>query len=162
MREALAEEEELPSTQGTARPSSGARPVLSEADPTTTATLRAVVTDEMTASAIGRDAGEAYPEVLSSPVMIAFMERTCAQTMLPLLDEGQVSVGAKFEITHFKPTPVGAMFATHATYLHREKGLYWFEVSCEDEAGPVAKGRHARAIVDRSTIETDAAQRRTT
>ena len=80
--------------------------------------------------------------------------------MEPLLQDGQMSVGVKFEITHFKPTPVGAGFATHASYLHREKALYWFEVHCEDDAGPVAEGRHARAIVERATIETDAEKRR--
>ena len=116
----------------------------------------------MTANAVGRDAGEAYPDVLASPVMISFMERTCAQAMLPLLQEGQMTVGVKFEITHFKPTPVGAGFATHARYIHRDNSLYWFEVRCEDDAGPVAKGRHARAIVDRATIETDAGKRRAT
>ncbi len=129
-------------------------------DPTSTATLRATVTDEMTAAAIGRGEDEAYPDVLASPVLISFIERTCAQSMEPLLEEGQMSVGVKFEITHFKPTPVGAGFATHATYLYREKALYWFEVLCEDEAGQVAKGRHARAIVDRVTIEADAGKRR--
>tara|TARA_Y100001960_G_C14193750_1_gene596242 strand:+ start:213 stop:563 length:351 start_codon:yes stop_codon:yes gene_type:complete len=116
----------------------------------------------MTAHAIGQEAGEEYPRVLSSPMMISFMERTCAQTMVPLLDDGQMSVGVKFEVTHFKPSPVGSELATHATYLHREKPLYWFEVSCEDAAGTVAKGRHARAIVDRDTIESDAAKRRAT
>ena len=116
----------------------------------------------MTAHAIGKEAGEDYPRVLSSPMMISFMERACAQTMLPLLDDGQMTVGVKFEITHFKPTPVGSEFAPHAPYLHRQKSLYWFEVSCEDDAGAVAKGRHARAIVDRDTLESDAARRRST
>lgn len=135
---------------------------MSEPVPTATATLRCTIAAEMTAHAIGKEAGEDYPRVLSSPMMISFMERTCAQMMLPLLDDGQMTVGVKFEITHFKPTPVGSEFATHATYLHRQKSLYWFEVSCEDDAGAVAKGRHARAIVDRDTIESDAARRRST
>ncbi len=135
---------------------------MNEQEPVSSTTLRTVVSEEMTAHAIGRDAGESYPEVLSSPMMISFMERTCAQAMLPLLEEGQMTVGVKFEVTHFKPTPVGSELATHATYLHREKSLYWFEVSCEDDAGAVAKGRHARAIVDCVTIETDAAKRRAT
>ena len=134
-------------------------PALSEPDPTSAATLRTTVSAEMTAAEIGRDSGETYPEVLSSPMMISLMERTCAQTMLPLLEKGQLSVGVKFDITHFKPTPVGDTLATRATYLHRENALFWFEVSCEDDAGPVAKGRHARAIVDRATIEADAAKR---
>jgi fluoroacetyl-CoA thioesterase len=121
--------------------------------------LRAAVTDEMTAAAIGRNTGESYPHVLSSPAMIAVMERTCAQAMMPLLEAGQMTVGVKFEITHFKPTPVGAELVCHATYLHSEKVLYWFEVRCEDNTGAVAKGRHARAIVDSVTIETDAEKR---
>lgn len=128
-------------------------------EPTGTTTLRAAVTDEMTAAAIGRNTGESYPHVLSSPAMIAVMERTCAQAMMPLLEAGQMTVGVKFEITHFKPTPVGAELVCHATYLHSEKVLYWFEVRCEDNTGAVAKGRHARAIVDSVTIETDAEKR---
>jgi fluoroacetyl-CoA thioesterase len=135
---------------------------VNDQDPTSTATLRATVSQEMTAEAIGRETGEAFPDVLASPVMISYIERTCAQAMMPLLQEGQMTVGVKFEITHFKPTPVGAEFATHSTYTHPEKGLYWFDVQCEDEAGPVAKGRHARAIVDRATIVEDAGKRRAT
>ena len=100
--------------------------------------------------------------LLATAVMITYMERACARAMLPLLEDGQMTVGVKFEIAHFNPTPVGADFVTFCRYLHREKALYWFEVWCEDGAGLVGKGRHARAVVHRAEIEATAGQRRST
>ena len=138
------------------------KPALTEPDKDKITSLRATVSAAMTAEAVGREAGEAYPAVLATAVMITYMERACARAMLPLLEDGQMTVGVKFEIAHFNPTPVGADFVTFCRYLHREKALYWFEVWCEDGAGLVGKGRHARAVVHRAEIEATAGQRRST
>lgn len=113
----------------------------------------------MTAAAYARDEGEAYPDVLATPVMIGEMERACAAVLRPLLAPGEMSVGAKVEIAHTAPTPVGAVVKTKATFLEQAGPLYWFEVVSEDPAGPIGRGRHARAIVPRQAIEDRASER---
>ena len=134
---------------------------LTEPDRDKITSLRATVSAAMTAETVGRETGEAYPAVLATAVMITYMERACARAMLPMLEGGQMTVGVKFEIAHFNPTPVGAEFVAYCKFLHQEKALYWFEVWCEDGAGLVGKGRHARAVVDRAQIEATAGQRGT-
>jgi fluoroacetyl-CoA thioesterase len=117
------------------------------------------VTLSMTASAFATRPGENYPAVLGTPFLISELERVSADMLVPLLGEGQVSVGVSVNIEHLAPTPVGSTIRSHARFLGQEGKLYWFEVWTEDPAGLVGRGKHARAIVDLSAIETRAASR---
>lgn len=117
------------------------------------ASIETVVTGAMTAARFARDPGEIYPEVLATPFMIGEMERAAAVLMRPLLREGEISVGARVEIAHLAPTPVGSVLRSHARFIERDRGLFWFEVWAEDAAGLVGEGRHARAIVRQDEID---------
>ena len=123
------------------------------------ASVEVVVTADMTAAAYARRPGERYPAVLATPVMIGEMERAAATLLEPLLAGGQLSVGAKIEVSHLSPTPIGAVVRSYARFAGREGALFWFEVWSEDPGGIVGKGRHARAIVDVAIIEEKAASR---
>ena len=123
------------------------------------ASVEVVVTADMTAAAYARRVGERYPAVLATPVMIGEMERAAASLLEPLLADGQLSVGARVDISHTSPTPIGAAVRSHARFVGREGALFWFEVWSEDPGGTIGKGRHARAIVDVATIEEKAASR---
>lgn len=123
------------------------------------AAVETKVDDTMTAAAFARQPGERYPAVLATPVMLGEMERAAASLLQPLLDVGQLSVGAKADISHFAPTPVGAVLKSHARFVNQDGPLYWFEVWSEDEGGLVGKGRHGRAIIDAAAIEDKAASR---
>lgn len=124
-------------------------------------TTEAIVTDAMTASVFARKSGERYPGVLATPFLIGEIERVSADALQPLLGEGQVSVGVSITMEHLAPTPVGARLQSFARFSGREGKLFWFEVWAEDPAGPVARGRHARAVVDLSAIESRAEKRGT-
>lgn len=121
-------------------------------------TLR--VDQSATAATAAVQAGEAYPEVLATPVMIREMERACAAVLRGQLGPGEMSVGVRVEVAHLAPTPLGLDVTSHARFLHQEKGLYWFEVWSEDQSGIIGKGRHARAIVDAAAIIAKAEARR--
>ena len=123
------------------------------------ATVRTIVDASMTAAAFAREPGERYPAVLATPVMLGEMERAAASLLKPLLTDGQLSVGAKAEVAHFAPTPVGSVLISHARFVGQEGALYWFEVWSEDAGGVVGKGRHGRALVDGENIESRAAAR---
>lgn len=120
------------------------------------ATLQMVVAAPDLAAAYGDGGAEAYPEVLSSPAMLGLMERACAGLLAPLLRQGEMSVGARVEFTHFSPTPLGATVEANATFDRKEGGLYWFYVVVTDGVAEVGRGKHARAIVRREDIENKA------
>lgn len=117
------------------------------------------VTPSMTASSFATRPGENYPAVLSTPFLVSELERVAADMLVPLLGEGKVSVGVSVAIEHLAPTPVGLNIRSHARFIGQEGKLYWFEVWSEDPAGSIGRGKHARAIVDLSAIETRAASR---
>ena len=70
------------------------------------------VTPEMTASGTDRMA-----PVLSTPRLIGFMEQTCHYAILPLLQEGQSSVGTLVNVRHLAATPVGMQVRFRAELL---------------------------------------------
>jgi len=52
-------------------------------------------------------AGNGMPAVLSTPMLIGFIERTARDTMAAFLDVDERSVGVEIEIRHLAPTLVG-------------------------------------------------------
>ena len=124
-----------------------------------TAVIEMTVKPEMTASRAADLAGERFPDVLGTPALVCEMERAAAALMQGLLGPGQVSVGVMVDIKHLAPTPVGAALRSYARYTGRDGKLFCFDVWSEDPAGVVGKGRHSRAIVELSVIESKAAQR---
>lgn len=93
--------------------------------------LQSVVDPTRTALALATN-GEALPDVFATPFMIADMERACATILHPYLKDGEVSVGARIEVFHTAPTPVGSQVTATATFAAREGALYWFDVVAED------------------------------
>ena len=111
------------------------------------------------ASAFAEIQSESYPDVLSTPAVLGLMERACARVMSSALGEGQLSVGVKTEMAHTQPTALGVTVTAKATLRSIEGALYWFNVDAIDPAGVIATARHARAIVDRASIELRARTR---
>lgn len=125
-----------------------------------TAEVTIVVDSASTAARFAREPGEAYPEVLATPVMIGEMERAAAALMKPYLGVGELSVGVRIDITHVAPTPVGGQVVSHARFSGREGALFWFDVRSCDDSGEIGVGRHARAVVSVEAILTRAAKRK--
>ena len=126
------------------------------------ATLTHTVTSADLASAHARNANERYPDVLSTPALLALIERTCADVLRDAVGDGQLSVGVTTHLNHIAPTPPGVDVCATATFRDIEGALYWFDVVASDPLGPVGTASHARAIVERSAIEARAAKRRRT
>ena len=116
------------------------------------ATISARVTETMTAATFAANEGEAFPEVLATPFLVGDLERACAKLLEPLLEAGQLSVGAVIEVKHVAPTGVGGDYTCSATFTGVEGPLYWFDVKATDAVGTIGKGRIARAIVNHKEI----------
>lgn len=122
-------------------------------------TREVTVVADMAAKSSGKDPGEAYPAVLSTPSLVSEMERAAAALLQDSLGEGQVSVGVAVDISHLAPTPIGHQLRSHARFAAREGKLFCFDVWSEDASGVVGTGKHSRAIVEIVRIESAAAGR---
>jgi fluoroacetyl-CoA thioesterase len=102
---------------------------------------------------------DSFPDVLATSRLVAFMEMAATRLMGPQLEAGQHSVGVLISIKHTAATPVGGNVRTIATYLGPEGKLFRFEVEAFDDAGPIGRGEHTRAIVTTSRLLAGAAKR---
>lgn len=103
------------------------------------------------ASALG-DATLDLPEVLATPRMIALMELAAANALRPLLESGQVSVGASISAKHLAATPIDGRVTAKATFTGMEGKLYAFRIEAYDQAGKIGEGEHHRAIVGKDRL----------
>lgn len=126
--------------------------------PGETHVLTSQVTADRTALALAAT-GEALPDVFATPFMIAEMERACAALLARVMGQGDVSVGARIEVSHVAPTPIGSPVKATAIFTGQEGALYWFDVAAEDAAGVIGKGRIARAVVTGSALIAKAGAR---
>ena len=92
--------------------------------------------------------GSGLVEVFATPAMIALMEKTCLQSVLPFLPEGQGTVGTKVDIVHSKATPVGMRVVCESQLVEVDRRRLVFELVARDEQGEIGKGRHERFIID--------------
>lgn len=126
------------------------------------ATLTFAVREEDLASGLSMDGGPAFPGVLATARLIAWMETTAARVLQPLLREGELSVGVSVDVTHTAPTAPGATLSVSATFLRTEGATHLFEVVARDPAGEVGKGFHGRVVVETDRLVARARKRAAT
>lgn len=88
------------------------------------------------------------PAVLSTPRMIGLLERTARQSLMPLLESHERTVGVEIDIKHLAPTPLGAKVTLITRVIGGEGAYVNFAVEARDEHELIAKGVHKRAIID--------------
>ena len=93
-------------------------------------------------------AGDSYPEVLSTPRMIGFMEGTAHDTIKSFLEKGQGSVGMSVNIRHLAATPVGMEVRFRAELLEVDRRRLRFKVEAWDAVDKIGEGEHERFIID--------------
>ena len=91
------------------------------------------------------------PAVLSTPRLVALIERTARESLYPFLDENERSVGAEIEIKHLAPTPLGKNVTIITRVIGGEGKLWDFQFEVRDEHETIARGLHKRAII---TVES--------
>jgi fluoroacetyl-CoA thioesterase len=88
------------------------------------------------------------PAVLSTPAMIGMMEVAAAESVLPELPPGAITVGTRIEVDHLKAVPAGTTVrATARLVKHRGRFLV-FEVEARSGEHVIGRGRVFRAIVE--------------
>ena len=106
---------------------------------------RATVDEAVTAAAMG--SGDM--PVFATPAMAALMENAAMRAVAPELPDGATTVGAEMNITHIKPSGLGAEIVASAVVTAVEGRKITFNVGARDAEGMIGEGTHVRFIVDR-------------
>lgn len=88
-------------------------------------------------------------EVFATPAMIALMEQTAQESLIPYLPNTETTVGVSIEALHKKATPVNANVYCLSTLVNQEDRKFDFEISVFDENGLVGEAKHTRFQVNR-------------
>ena len=103
------------------------------------------------------DVGGTLPtEVLSTPGMIAMMERTSAMLVRPALAEGTATVGFEVNVRHVGAARKGDHCRVHSRLeeiVDGRKLRFAVEVTAED-GRTIGIGRHERRVIDTGTKQT--------
>ncbi len=88
------------------------------------------------------------PRVLSTPQMILFMERTCRNLILSMLDAGHDSVGTHVNVSHIAAAPLGSKVIFFAELLSMQDRRAEFHVQARRGDKIVGEGTHQRTVID--------------
>ena len=117
---------------------------------------RLLVTSENAISFLGMEGAR----VLSTPHMIGYMERTCRDTVLPLLEGGHDTVGTHVDVSHLAAAPLGMSVRFTAEVIAVEGRRIRFRVEAWDEKEKIGEGTHERAVINVAKFATRLAQKK--
>ncbi len=87
--------------------------------------------------------------VFATPAMVALMEHAAMQAVSKALPDEATTVGAEMNVSHIKPSGIGARITATAVLTRIEGRKLTFQVGARDEAGMIGEGTHVRYAVDR-------------
>lgn len=93
--------------------------------------------------------GSGLLDVLSTPMMVAWMENTAVALIAPDMAEGDTTVGIAIDVKHLKASPIGEKITVIATLTNVDGRKYSFDIECHDTAGnTIGTARHDRFLVN--------------
>lgn len=114
--------------------------------------LEQVVTPEMSAARVG----SGLVDVFATPMMVALVERTCNDSVVPHLEPGQGTVGTLVNVAHTAATPIGMRVWCESELVEVDRRRLVFNVKAYDECGPIGEGTHERFIIDMARFQEKA------
>jgi predicted thioesterase len=121
------------------------RPAQSTLEPGVTSEFEFTV-EGMLVTDVG---GTIAAKVLSTPGMVAVIERTCAVLSLRHLPEGKATVGFEICVKHVAGALEGARCAVHATLRELVEGRKLrFDVEVREGDRTIGVGTHERRVID--------------
>jgi predicted thioesterase len=111
---------------------------------------RILVTSENAINFLGVEGAR----VLSTPHMIGYMERTCRDTVLPLLEPGHDTVGTQVNVRHLAAAPLGMSVRFAAEVIGVDGRKIQFRVEAWDEKEKIGEGTHERAVINVAKFAT--------
>lgn len=92
-------------------------------------------------------ATDGMPAILSTPQLIGLLERTARQTLAPLLEPDERSVGIEIELRHLAATPLGAQVTCTVRVISAGGTQVGFQIEARDRHELIARGLHQRAVI---------------
>lgn len=105
---------------------------------------------ENTATAVG----SGVLKVFATPCMLALMEKTACDSVIPYLEEGWGSVGTEVNIRHVSATPIGMTVRCESELIEVDGRRLVFTVKAYDDAGLIGEGTHERFIVNNEKFQS--------
>jgi predicted thioesterase len=93
--------------------------------------------------------GSGEVQVLSTPAMILFMERTARQCVQSKLEDGYITVGIRVDVRHLNAAPIGETLRVIAQLTEIDGRRLTFKVRAEWQNEVIGEGEHERVIVNR-------------
>ncbi len=115
-----------------------------------------LVTSEVAINFLGMEGAR----VLSTPHMIGYMERTCRDTVLPLLDSGYDTVGTHVNVAHLAAAPMGMAVTFFCEVTAVKDRRVEFRVEAWDEKEKIGEGTHERAVINVAKFATRLAEKK--
>jgi fluoroacetyl-CoA thioesterase len=115
-----------------------------------------LVTSEVAINFLGMEGAR----VLSTPHMIGYMERTCRDTVFPLLDPGHDTVGTHVNVAHVAAAPMGMAVTFSCEVLAVNGRRVEFRVEASDEKEKIGEGTHERTIINVAKFATKLAEKK--
>ena len=106
--------------------------------------LEQTVTPEMSAARVG----SGLVDVFATPMLVALVEQTCYESVLPHLDEGQGTVGTLVNVSHLSATPIGRRVWCDSELTDVDRRRLVFTIKAYDDAGLIGEGTHERFVID--------------
>lgn len=104
---------------------------------------------ENTATAVG----SGVLEVFATPCMLALMEKTACDSVIPYLEEGWGTVGTQVNIKHVAATPIGMKVRCESELTLVDGRRLEFAVKAYDESGLIGEGTHERFMVNNEKFQ---------
>ena len=92
-------------------------------------------------------AGNGMPDVLCTPWLVWFLEHAAREAMLPLLDEGESTVGVHVDVQHLAATPIGDQVTCRARVVAVDGTLITFQMEASDSYESIARGLHKLRVI---------------
>jgi len=92
-------------------------------------------------------ADEQMPAVLSTPWLIWFLEHAARQSVLPILEADESTVGTHVDVHHLAPTPLGQQVTCQARIVHTDGAVVSLQLEARDEHELIARGVHKLRVI---------------
>jgi fluoroacetyl-CoA thioesterase len=91
---------------------------------------------------------QAMPSVFATAFMVGLMEWACMEALRPYMEEGEISLGTKINVTHSAATPPGMQVDVEVTLLEVDGSRTKWSIVARDEQDVIGKGTHERFSIN--------------
>ena len=90
--------------------------------------------------------------VIATVALIAFVEQTCGQLLIPFLEPNEISVGTIVSVHHKAPAPIGAHIQSCAKLIKKEQQKLLFSVAVYHKDRLLLEGTHGRVVCSKDIM----------